>query len=181
MELEGTFRIHVKVCCCCTKLLQLFFRLTPSELEFYKDQQFKNVYLKIPRNTVIAINKRQIDRNDLYKLSIYYQLTPESEIQELKLKAASRSELDSWVKNLRKKIQPKKYVFNKVNNEDNGLLAPFNDTRKFYISLCHLEYILHRRQLKEFFEWYKSSKYNEIDNDIIEASDVHIDIGDERE
>jgi hypothetical protein len=54
-------------------------------------------------------------------------------------------------------------------------------TAGFYISLCHLEYILHRRQLKEFFEWYKSSKYNEIDNDIIEASDVHIDIGDERE
>ena len=80
MELEGTFRIHVKVCCCCTKLIQLFFRLTQSDLEFYNDQQFKKVYLKIPRNTVIAINKRQIDRNDLYKLSIYYQLTPESEI-----------------------------------------------------------------------------------------------------
>ncbi len=114
----------------------------------------------IPRDKVIAINKRQIDRNDVFKFSIYYQLSDDSKIKEIKLKATSRGDTDRWISTLRKAINPKKYEFkyDKTTQEDANLLFPYCDTRKQYLALCHLEYILCREKMMNFFEYYFEKK-----------------------
>lgn len=129
-------------------------------MNFYTDAELKKLKITIPRETVIAINKRQINRNDVFKFSIYYQLPNSKEIKEIKLKASSRLDTDRWISTLRKCINPKKYEFKYVkNNQENAnLLFPFSDTRKLYLSLCHIEYIMNREKMMQFFEYYFDKK-----------------------
>ena len=81
--LTGQFRYITKRCCC-TKITVLNFKLTKDNLLFYVDKK-NNLFLKIPRSDVIAINKRQVDKNDIFKFSIYYQNPNEDIIHEIKL------------------------------------------------------------------------------------------------
>ena len=166
--LTGQFRYITKRCCC-TKITVLNFKLTKDNLLFYVDKK-NNLFLKIPRSDVIAINKRQVDKNDIFKFSIYYQNPNEDIIHEIKLKTVSRSETDRWIRELREEIKPKKYEFkyDKENYIDANEVYHFRDMRKFYLALCHLEYILLRSHMKNFFEYYHNKKNidSENDNDI---------------
>ena len=168
-ELQGNFRyIYNRCYCCCEKTLVILFQLTPEKLIFYEEPRHK-LFLEIPRSQVIAINKRQIDKNDIFKFSIYYQNPNEDIIHELKLKTTGRQETDRWIRDLRNALKPKRYEFkyDKDNYIDANELFHFRDMKKFYISLCHLEYILLRNHMKNFFEYYKNGKKegNYINND----------------
>jgi hypothetical protein len=158
--LEGNFRHLVKYFCCCTKLINLHFILSKNDLLFYLDESQKKLYLSIPKNSVIAINKRQIDKKDIFMLSIYYQDDFNSKITEFKIKANSRADTDRWLSLLRSEIKTKKYEFKYDKNkyEEGDSIYPFQDIRKFYLSICHLEYIIASRKMEEFFEYYYIKK-----------------------
>ena len=166
IEMQGTFRYITKRClCCCQKTLTILFNLTKDKLIFY-EQPKKKLFLEIPRSEVIAINKRQIDKNDIFKFSIYYQRPNEDIIHELKLKTTGRKETDKWIKDLRNVLNPKRYEFkyDKENYIDANELFHFRDMKQFYIKLCHLEYILLRNYMKHFFEYYRNKKNGNIEN-----------------
>jgi hypothetical protein len=168
IEKEGKFRYFIKRCCCCEKMIVLHFVLTSDKLLFYEDENKIKLFLEIPREQVIAINKRQIDKHDVFKFSIYYQNPNEEIIHEIKLKTTSRSETDKWIKDLRKLINPKRYEFkyDKENYIDANELYHFRDTKKFYLALCHLEYILLRNRMIDFFEFYRNrGNINNNNND----------------
>ena len=162
---EANFKYTQKRCCC-KKLIDLYFVLTKEKLFFYKDKEKKKLFLEINRDHVIAINKRQIDKYDVNKFSIYWQRPDEDIIHEIKLKARTRSETDSWIKNLRDLIKPKPYEFkyDKENYIDANELYHFRDTKEFYIALCHLEYILLRNRMIDFFKFYKNRDNNNNDS-----------------
>ena len=167
-EKEGKFRYYIKRCCCCQKMIVLNFKLTSDKLLFYEDEDnTKKFFLEIPREHVIAINKRQIDKNDVFKFSIYYQNPNEDIIHEMKLKTTGRGETDKWIRDLRKLINPKRYEFkyDKENYIDANELYHFRDTKKFYLALCHLEYILLRNRMIDFFEFYRNRGNNDNNND----------------
>ena len=168
IEKEGKFRYFIRRCCCCEKMIVLHFVLTSDKLLFYEDENKIKLFLEIPREQVIAINKRQIDKHDVFKFSIYYQNPNEDIIHEIKLKTTSRSETDKWIKDLRKLINPKRYEFkyDKENYIDANELYHFRDTKKFYLALCHLEYILLRNRMIDFFEFYRNrGNINSNNND----------------
>ncbi len=158
--LEGNFRHLVKYFCCCTKLINLHFVLSKNDLLFYLDEFQKKLYLSIPKKSVIAINKRQIDKKDIFMISIYYQDDFNSKITEFKIKANSRADTDRWLSLLRSEIKTKKYEFKYDKNkyEEGDSIYPFQDIRKFYLSICHLEYIIASRKMEEFFEYYYIKK-----------------------
>ena len=168
IEKEGKFQYFIRRCCCCEKMIVLHFVLTSDKLLFYEDENKIKLFLEIPREHVIAINKRQIDKHDVFKFSIYYQNPNEEIIHEIKLKTTSRSETDKWIKDLRKLINPKRYEFkyDKENYIDANELYHFRDTKKFYLALCHLEYILLRNRMIDFFEFYRNrGNINNNNND----------------
>ena len=146
-------------------MFSILFNLTKDKLIFY-EQPKKKLFLEIPRSEVIAINKRQIDKNDIFKFSIYYQRPNEDIIHELKLKTTGRKETDKWIKDLRNVLNPKRYEFkyDKENYIDANELFHFRDMKQFYIKLCHLEYILLRNYMKHFFEYYRNKKNGNIEN-----------------
>ena len=166
-EKEGKFRYYIKRCCCCQKMIVLNFKLTSDKLLFYEEEDNTKFFLEIPREHVIAINKRQIDKNDVFKFSIYYQNPNEDIIHEMKLKTTGRGETDKWIRDLRKLINPKRYEFkyDKENYIDANELYHFRDTKKFYLALCHLEYILLRNRMIDFFEFYRNRGNNDNNND----------------
>jgi len=166
IEKEGKLRYFVKRCLCCEKMIVLNFMLTQDKLLFYEDDKKTKLFLEIPRSHVIAINKRQIDKNDVFKFSIYYQNPNEDRIHEMKLKTTSRSETDKWIKDLRKLINPQRYEFkyDKENYIDANELYHFRDTKQFYLALCHLEYILLRNRMIDFFKFYKNKDNNNNDS-----------------
>ena len=166
IELQGKFRYMYNRCyCCCEKTLIILMQLTPEKLIFYEEPK-KKLFLEIPRSHVIAINKRQIDKHDIFKFSIYYQNPNEDIIHELKLKTSGRQENDRWIRDLRNAIKPKRYEFkyDRDNYIDANELFHFRDMKKFYITLCHLEYILLRNHMKYFFEYYKNRKNGNFEN-----------------
>jgi len=176
IEYEDHVKYSQKYFFCCSKLIRLEVVLTKTDLCLYSNEKKTKLFKKIPKQCIIAINKRQIDKNDVFKFSIYYQLNNEKKITEIKLKARNKTDTDKWIEILRRNIQPKKYIFsyNKDTQEDASLLFPFTDTRKLYLYLCHLEYILHRRQMMEFYEYYKNSKEN--GEKPIEVDDINLKV-----
>ena len=124
---------------------------------FYKDFKKEQPFLIIPRSSVIQINKHQIDKTDLYKFSIYYQLSKDKPITELKLKTQSRSETEQWITRLKKTIRPQKYVFEYTHLNEEEYTTPsdivhVNDIRNFYLQLCHIEYIIARHYIRKLLD-----------------------------
>lgn len=166
--------------------------MTSSHLEFYYDENYKRLFTSIARDSVIAINKRQLDRTDVYKFSIFYNnnhshnnsissssntIIPD-DIKELKLKTSSRNETDKWVHSLRDCLKPKRYQFqyDKDLYIDANTLFPSVDSKNFYIKLCHLEYILIKDKFLKFFEYYHAAKKNNNNKDKCnESDDIIID------
>ena len=188
------FRYHKKTCCC-SKLINLYFAMTSSHLLFYYDKEYRRLFLTIAREAVIAINKRQLDRRDVFKFSIFYNSnclrdssvssstsTAPNNIKELKLKASTRRETEYWVDTLRESLKPKRYQFqyDKDLYVEANTLFPAVDSKSFYIKLCHLEYILIKDKFLKFFEYYHAAKNkdkcNESDDTIINDNQISVEI-----
>lgn len=170
-----SFKYSVNNFCCCRKLIDLYLDLTKSAFNLYKDKEKKKIFLSIPREKIIAINKRQIDKYDVFKLSVYYQLAQNEPIKEIKLKANSRADTDKWIKILRNIIKPKKYyfVYNEKTQDDASLLFPVGDTKQFYLSMCHLEYILCKGKMSDFFRYYSEKRAQLNDSEVLKGG--HLD------
>lgn len=156
--IENKFRYTKTNCCCCSKLIDIYLIYDHTNLTIYTDQNRSKILVQIPKDDIVCINKRQIDKNDVYKFSIHYY-GANRKLKEIKLKANSRSEMNNWIKRLREVIKPTPYDVKPENGYQTGTLN-FNikDSKKFYITLCHLEYILCRPQFKSFFDYYRKKK-----------------------
>lgn len=172
VDVEGSFRYDMKNCFCCKKQVILYMELNKTSLTLFSDEIKHIVFLRIPRQSIVAINKRQIDRYDVFKFSLHYKTNNSNIMKEIKLRARSRSDTDYWITTLRKIIQPKPYEFeyNSITEEKATLLFKYGDMKKFYISICHLEYILHKDSMKDFFRVYNNKrKINDCNNNKTKA------------
>lgn len=173
-ELDGLLEYYEKKLCG-EKLVPLYFYLTKNRLLFFKEKNKKNFFLSIKRDNVLAIRKVQKNIKDLFTFSIFYLEDKNSnEISEIKLKTKSQRDNDHWIKILREKISPKNFFESEFFNNGNNIkisknylggdeLFPFKDESEKYLKICHLEYIILIRKIKEFFYIYKKSNTN-IDN-----------------
>ena len=162
-EIEGNFKINKRYCFLCNKMVDIYFVLTKDYLIFYKDQDKKKIHKKINRNLVLAINRRLRNEKDKNKLSIYYLENEKSNIiKELKLKSENRYDMEKWIIVLNKKINPKKFIFNSLSNNyvNSNEIYNFKNETEFYVALCNLEYILLKKEMKNFFEYYKNREDN---------------------
>ena len=155
------------LCICCYKYIHLYFCLNQTHLLFYKDKAKQHLFISILRNSVVQINKHQVNKNDLFSFSIYYQDTKMCKINEFKLKTKSKEDTERWVCKLKKMICPIKYSFwdndrfNKVKYVAPFALFPVRDIRNFYLEMCHLEYIIGRYKIRKLFGMLgKSNKDN---------------------
>ena len=162
-EIEGNFKINKRYCFLCNKMVDIYFVLTKDYLIFYKDKDKKKIHKKINRNLVLAINRRLRNEKDKNKLSIYYLENEKSNIiKELKLKSENRYDMEKWIIVLNKKINPKKFIFNSLSNNyvNSNEIYNFKNETEFYVALCNLEYILLKKEMKNFFEYYKNREDN---------------------
>ena len=149
--------------------------LSREHLILYYDETMNKEFIKINVCDIISINKRQLDRNDVNKFSIfYYKNKKTNEVSEIKLKTLSRKELDIWINRLRTFIKPAKFVFSFTNNEIScneylNLIESYKKLpEKKYYSFKNLEYIIQRRNKLKFFENFKVlyySNYESLGND----------------
>lgn len=133
---------------CCTKLITLYLNADESYLTLYHDKEYKNIFLRINTSDIVAIGKRQIDRHDVYKFSIFYRNVSNknkltNEVTELKLKATTRRQTDNWIEKLRCLVYPERYKFNLAKGEiqvNDVIKGVYANPHSFYIKLSHLEY-----------------------------------------
>ena len=151
------YKSNCCLCNCCAKYIHLYFCLSPTHLLFYKDKAKQRLFISILRNSVVQINKHQINKNDLFSFSIYYQNTKMCKISEFKLKTKSKEDTERWVCKLKKMICPIKYSFWDNDRFNKGkYVAPFSlfpvrNIRNFYLEMCHLEYIIGRYKIRKLF------------------------------
>ena len=160
-EENATFAYHKKYCFCFEKLVNIYLKITQEKLLFFSDEAMTKLKLTIFRNLILAVSKHQRSEKDLNKFSIFYLKDINSnKIKEIKLKTESRNDTDYWVKKLRKIIRPKKFEFNYNNNNyiEANKIFQFKNDSDIYIALCHLEYILLKDKMSDFFRYYKKSR-----------------------
>ena len=70
--------------------------------------------------------------------------------------------MEKWIIVLNKKINPKKFIFNSLSNNyvNSNEIYNFKNETEFYVALCNLEYILLKKEMKNFFEYYKNREDN---------------------
>lgn len=167
---------------CCTKTIHLSLIITQTHLLFYSNTQTKALFKSIPKSSIIQINKHQIDKHDVFTFSIFYKLPNTKSIQEFKLKVNSRGETERWISNLRKLCHPKKFefTFETESLEEPFTLFPFKDPREFYIKLCHVEYILDKQKMNQFYQnlrtWRCISKKASLSDVKVELNDSKTEI-----
>jgi hypothetical protein len=138
---------------------------------------------KIKTCDIIAINKRQIYKEDIFCFSIYFK-NKNKKIQEIKIRASSTREADIWIDRLRIYIEPLRYKFdfrgknsdflsmieyietekNLVANKNIMIINFRSEPKKYFIVLKNLEYIINRKKIILFFEIIRpdiNSKYDE--------------------
>jgi hypothetical protein len=171
--LTGVFQFYYTYLFFCTKLDFIFMS---TDEEFFKltyDPEFSKIFLKIKIRNIIAINKRQIYKEDLFAFSVYYKNYKE-DIKEIKLKATSTREAEIWIEKLKILIDPQKYKFNlngkKKNcislteylDDDNSLTVVTNknllfkkfvkNPQKYFITFKNFEFIFERNKKFQFFQ-----------------------------
>jgi hypothetical protein len=121
-------------------------QLIENSLSFYWDKEMLKAFLTIPWEKIICVNKRQIEKQDLYTFSIHY-FNEKNKQTEIRLKCISRSECDDWIKkfNTNKEYRIKKFKF----------VIPKEEVK--YEDIVKQEYLL---KPKEFYmKFYKGSSY----------------------
>ena len=130
----------------------------------YFDENSVQIYLKINTRDIVAINKRQTNRYDVNKISVYYKKNEKSnQIIEIKLKAQSRREADIWIQRLRFIIKPNKFEFKNKKGETIKTIVdeifPIskfkNQPNTFYIFLKKIEHLIKRKNKLLFFHYLR--------------------------
>ena len=170
--ISGLFRYTKTNFFCCSKLVNINLFITKKRF-ILKFDESKKEFLNISRDKIISINKRQLTKEDVFKISIHYIASNDIEdIKEVKIKTLSRMDTDKWLEILTNEIKPKKYEFSydKELYEDLSKSTDFFNIKDLYITMSHLEYILSRRKFIEFFDLYKN-KYKKNNNYIDNIED----------
>lgn len=165
IELSGEFQINKKYCLCCTKKIKIYLFMNEEKLLFYYDNNKTKLFAEILRKLVLAINRRFRTEDDKHNISIYY-LEKETSliIKELKLQTKSKDDTEKWIRDLNKKIKPKRVDFpNSSNNyvKANNIFN-FKNNCDFYVAMSKLEYILLRNKFKDIFDIYRNTSANHI-------------------
>ena len=144
-SLDGKVTITRSKFLCCSEIISLLLQCTKDSITLYHLPNKKNIFLKIPSMNIISINKRQIDKNDLHKFSIFYYNT-NNNIEEIKLKAVNRSEMNNWIINLNKIYKQKEYKPNVGKSYESleQIINPLYSKKKkdLYMNLALIEYIM---------------------------------------
>lgn len=170
-KIFAVFQITIRRYFCCSKLIEIYMLLSREHLILYYDENMTKEFLRLNLSDVISINKRQLNREDINKFSIfYYKNKNTNEVSEVKLKTLSRKELDIWINRLRTFIKPAKFVFSYQNeeigcNEYLNLIENYKKLpeKKFY-SFKNLEYIIERRKKVKFFDNFKILYYSNYES-----------------
>ena len=125
----------------------------------YDEKHTKN-YLIINCHDIISINKRQINKYDINKISIHYRdPTSLNSVKELKLKVLTRGDLQEWFDILRLIIIPKKFEFEFSKKKEKKLqmfpTIQYNPWKLFYVINSLDEYL---RKKTEFIFFQKLKK-----------------------
>ena len=154
-KIQNTFKYTDTYCCCCSKLVDATLIYDYKTLLVFKGNNINKPLVNVPTEDIVCINKRQITKDDVYKFSIHYYNTSK-QLKEIKLRTSSKSDTQYWINKLRTAINPKPFrCYCAKGYEECVLQFPVRDCKQFYIKLCHLEYILHRRQFMKFFDYYR--------------------------
>jgi hypothetical protein len=160
-------------------------------LKLYYDKENKQEMLRIGSENILSINKRQIDKDDVNKLSIHYSNGLVNALSEIKLKAANRRELEEWIGKLRVKLAqvkekkgiPTSYSFLIKNKEQDAeiLLKKYRKEPKgMFVRLSSMELIFKRKKADMFIERlkimkiYQEEKNNEDFPIILEAGENNL-------
>ena len=144
-SLDGKVTITRNKYLCCSEIISLQLQCTKDNITLYYLPNKKNIFIRIPSSNIVAINKRQIDKNDLHKFSIFYYNT-NNNIKEIKLKAVNRSEMNNWIINLNKIYKQKEYKPNVGKSYEliEKIINPLYSNKKkdVFVSLALIEYII---------------------------------------
>jgi hypothetical protein len=151
------------------------------KLCFYYDKEMIKPFLSIDWNKIVCVNKRQVERNDLYTFSIHYYIgTNSGKLIELRLKCISRSEVDDWVKKFNgiKDLRIQKHRFVEYQGESryedvikqSYMLNP----KEYYIKLYKSTMLMYIYLKKSFFKQFKKrfGRKGYRVNEIISPKDV---------
>jgi hypothetical protein len=128
-----------------------FFTITYDEL-------YTKIFKKIKVKNIVGINRRLLDREDVYKFNIYFREENTNKIQELKFKTKTRTEANIWVERLRNYIKPDLFTFykknekiSKISDSEKSLLIKL-DLQKIFYRLASLQLILDRKYKIRFMK-----------------------------
>ena len=162
-NLDGKVTITKKKYLCCTEIQTFHLHCTRDSINLFRLPNKNNIFLTIPSSNIISINKRQIDKNDIHTFSIFYTNT-KNKVEELKLKAMNRSEMNNWVINMNKMYKQKEYkpIVGKSYESIEKLINPFysKNKKEIYISLSLIEYIMLTKYMIFFINRMKEKRKN---------------------
>ena len=143
--LDGKVTITKKKFLCCTEILSLHLYCTKDSITLFRLPNKNNIFFTIPSSNILSIHKRQIDKNDLHTFSIFYTNT-KNNVEELKLKAMNRSEMNNFVISMNKMYKQKEYkpIVGKSYESIESIINPFYSKKKkeIYFSFALIEYIM---------------------------------------
>ncbi len=163
-------------------MVDAYVRYHKEILEIYLDPYYKNRHILLKGDEIVAINKRQIEKDDYNTLSIFYK-DPHiiNNIKEIRLKATCRTECEGYIRMLRASFALTSFEF-KVGHHElklNEYLSGFKKFPKdFFILLQMLEYLRNKQLKQKGFYCLKSKFYvfkeNDINNSIATEKNVLI-------
>lgn len=166
--LDGKVTITKKKFLCCTEILSLHLYCTKDSITLFRLPNKNNIFFTIPSSNILSIHKRQIDKNDLHTFSIFYTNT-KNNVEELKLKAMNRSEMNNFVISMNKMYKQKEYkpIVGKSYESIESIINPFYSKKKkeIYFSFALIEYIMLTKYMISFMNRMKE-KYKKMNSHI---------------
>ena len=157
-SLDGKVTITRNKYLCCSEIISLQLQCTKDSINLFRLPSKKNIFMTIPSTHIISINKRQIDKNDLHTFSIFYTNT-KNNVEELKLKAMNRSEMNNFVISMNKMYKQKEYkpIVGKSYESIESIINPFYSKKKkeIYFSFALIEYIMLTKYMISFMNRMK--------------------------
>ena len=169
---SGKFKTYIKRFLCCDKQIELFLLSDKNILNFYKDLEHKNIYLSIPMDDIISVNKHQINIIDIATFSIFYKSpSNKNNICEIKLRVSFKREIDLWLERLKPRINKYKFEIKNSEIEVNELLDNVKkEPIRFYRKINLLEVLILKKKCYQFIQMMKL-KYD-LKDSIIDLEEI---------
>jgi hypothetical protein len=132
-------------------------QMVDNNICFYWDKDMNKPFVTINWDKLVCVNKRQVERNDLYTFSIHYH-TNKNKLCEIRLKCGSRSEVDEWVRkfNSSREHRIQKHLFPVHKDEhryEEMVKQPYMlNPRDYYMKLYKTTLLMYTYIKKSFFK-----------------------------